>query len=75
MNRKRKLKQMYRFINRYGRIKEQGKRLNDEEYRKGSYYVAFDSKELGIFLDIGGVDKYSVYKSIVKEIRNRLMMI
>lgn len=69
MNRKQKIKQLKKFINKYGIIKTEYKRPKSEEYTKESYYAEFDSKKLGIFCSIGDVDKYHVYKTIVKDIK------
>lgn len=73
MNRKRKIKQMRKFINKYGVIKTEYKRPKDEYYRKGSYYAVFDSEKLDMVCSIGHIDKYHVYKSIVKDIKEELV--
>lgn len=73
MNRGKKLKQMKRFINKYGSINEEYKRPPDKNYppyRKGSYFAFFISDEIGCA--VGDVDKYHVYKAIVKEIKEDL---
>lgn len=72
MNRKRKTEQMRKFINRYGVIKDEYKRPKDEYYRKGSYFAVFDSEELDMVCCVGDVDKYHVYKSIAKDIKDIL---
>ena len=72
MNRKRKIKQMKKFINAHGIIKQEHKRSKDNYYRKGSYFAAFDSPKLDTFCAVGDVDKYRVYKRIVKEIKMQL---
>ena len=72
MNRSRKIKQMKKFINKYGVIKNEYKRPNDEFYRKGSYFAIFDSEKLDVVSSVGHVDKYQVYKSIVKDIKETL---
>ena len=76
MNRGKKLKQMRRFINKHGVIEIEYNRPPDKTYppyRKGSYYVRFipDKDELDI-LCIGGVNKYQVYKQIVKRIKEHI---
>lgn len=68
MNRGRKIKQMRKFINKYGVIIEEYKRPPDKNYypyRKGSYFVEFRSDKLSLSSSTGGIDKYHVYKSIV----------
>lgn len=72
MNRKRKVKQMRKLINKHGVIKTEHKRPKDEYYRKGSYYAVFDSEKLDMTSVIGHVDKYHVYKNIVKNIKEEL---
>ena len=75
MNRKKKLKYMRRFILKHGVIKEEYKRPPDKNfspYRKGSYYADFRSEELDIAASIGDVDKYQVYKNLVKLIKEEL---
>ena len=67
------MKQMRKFINKHGVIKTEGKRSKDEYYRKGSYEAVFDSEKLGIICNIGHVDKYHVYKSIVGNIKEELV--
>lgn len=76
MNRGKKLKQMHRFINKHGVIEIEYNRPPDNiypPYRKGSYYARFipDENELDI-LCIGGVNKYQVYKQIVKKIKEHI---
>lgn len=73
MNRGKKLKQMRRFINKYGVIDDEYKRPPDKyypPYRKGSYYATFLSNELGLSACVGHVDKYQVYKEIVRMIKD-----
>lgn len=72
MNRKRKIKQMRKFINKYGEIKKEYKRPKDGYYHKGSYYADFDSEKLDMNCSVGHVDKYHVYKDIVKIIKKEL---
>lgn len=72
MNRKRKIKQMRKFISKYGVIKTEYVRPKDEYYRKGSYYAVFDSEKLDICCCVGHIDKYYVYKSIVRNIKDEL---
>ena len=72
MNRGKKLKQMQRFINKYGVIDSEYKRPPDKSYppyRKGSYYAVFLSDKLGLSASIGDIDKYQVYKEIVRTIK------
>ena len=72
MNRKRKLKQMRRFIGRYGYIVDEYKRPPDKcfyPYRKGSFFVSFDSNELGLSGAYGNCSQYEVYKMICSDIR------
>lgn len=72
MNRGKKLKQMRRFINKYGVIDKEYKRPPDKSYqpyRKGSYFACFSSDELSLSVSAGDIDKYHVYKGIVKEIK------
>lgn len=72
MNRKRKTKQMRKFINNYGVIKTEYKRPKDEYYLKGSYFAVFESEKLDMICYIGHIDKYHVYKSIVRNIKEEL---
>ena len=72
MNRKRKIKQMLNFINKYGIIKTEYRRPKDEYYRKGSYYAIFDSEKLDMIYSIGHIDKYHVYKNIVRDIKEKI---
>ena len=72
MNRSQKIKQMKKIINKYGEIKTEYKKPKDEYYRKGSYYVVFDSKKLDMIYTIHDIDKYHVYKNIVKYIKYNL---
>ena len=68
MNRGKKIKQMHRFINKYGFIDKEFKRppnKNYPPYRKGSYEAIFLSDQFGISACIGHIDRYHVYKSIV----------
>lgn len=72
MNRGRKIKQMRRFINKYGYIKNECKQPKDEYYRKGSYYACFrnDSDNyMNMCMIVTDIDKYHVYKVIVEEIK------
>ena len=72
MNRGRKIKQMRHFINKYGYIKHEYKLPKDEYYRKGSYYACFigDSDKLvKMCMIITDIDKYTVYKIIMEEIK------
>ena len=76
MNRGKKLKQMRRFINKYGVIDKEYDRPPDKTfppYRKGSYFAAFYSDELDISVCTGDVDKYHVYKEIVRTIKEKIM--
>ena len=78
MNRARKLKQMRRFINKYGVIDKEYKRPPDKNYppyRKGSYFAIFISDELDLSTCVGHIDKYQVYKEFVKEINNCVRVI
>ena len=75
MNRRKKLKQMRKFINKYGIIDKEYKRPPNKSYqpyRKGSYFACFLSDELGLASCVGDTNKYYVYKEIVREI-NELM--
>lgn len=72
MNRKRKTKQMRKFIYQYGTIKTEYKRPKDSYYRKGSYFAVFDSEKLDMVCSVGHIDKYHVYKSIVQDIKDEL---
>jgi hypothetical protein len=75
MNRGKKLKQMCRFINKYGIIDQEYKRPPDKNYppyRKGSYFAVFLSDKLDLSACVGDVDKYQVYKEIVREIKDRI---
>ena len=75
MNRGRKLKQMRKFINKYGVIDDEYKRPPDKYYplyRKGSYCAVFLSDKLDLSASIGDVDKYQVYKEIVRTIKERI---
>ena len=76
MYRGKKLKQMRRFINKYGVIDKEYDRPPDKTfppYRKGSYFAAFYSDELDISVCAGDVDKYHVYKEIVRTIKEKIM--
>ena len=76
MNRGKKLKQMRRFINKYGVIDKEYDRPPDKTfspYRKGSYFAAFYSDKLDISVCAGDVDKYHVYKEIVRTIKEKIM--
>ena len=76
MNRGKKLKQMRRFINKYGVIDKEYDRPPDKTflpYRKGSYFATFFSNELDISVCAGDVDKYHVYKEIVRTIKEKIM--
>lgn len=66
---KKKIKQMRRLINKYGVITVEYKRPKDEFYRKGSYFANFNSDILDCNSCIGHIDKYNVYKSIVRDIK------
>ena len=75
MNRKRKLKQMRRFINKYGCIEHEYKRPPEKSfypYRKGSFFVSFYSNELGLSGAYGDCSQYEVYKTICGDIRQFL---
>ena len=75
MNRGKKLKQMRRFINKYGVIDKEYERLPDRDfipYRKGSYFAAFYSDKLDFSACVGNVDKYHVYKDVVNLIKERI---
>ena len=76
MNRGKKIKQMRRFINKYGVIDKEYKRPPDKNYppyRKGSYFACFLSNdELDFVSGVGHIDKYHVYKSIVSDIKEHL---
>ena len=75
MNRGRKLKQMRKFINKYGVIGDEYKRPPDKNYppyRKGSYCAVFLSDKLSLSASVGDVDKYEVYKAIVAEIKQHI---
>lgn len=75
MNRGKKLKQMRRFINKYGVVNDEYKRPPDKNYspyRKGSYYANFLSNKLDLSTSVGDVDKYAVYKEIVAEIKRNI---
>ena len=76
MNRGKKLKQMRRFINKYGVIDKEYDRPPDKTfspYRKGSHFTAYYSDELDISVCAGDVDKYHVYKEIVRTIKEKIM--
>ena len=71
-----KLKQMRRFINKYGVIDKEYDRPPDKTfspYHKGSYFTAYYSDELDISVCAGDVDKYHVYKEIVKTIKEKII--
>ena len=72
MNRGRKLKHMQKFINKYGVITTERKVAPNKAYppyRKGSYFIAFDSERLGLCVACGDVDRYRAYKGVVEEIK------
>ena len=60
---------MRRFINKYGVIDKEHKRQPDKSYRKGSYFASFVSDKLGLTACVGHIDKYQVYKSIARDIK------
>ena len=67
---------MRRFINKYGVIDKEYDRPLDKTfppYHKGSYFAAFHSDELGVSVCAGDVDKYHVYKEIVRTIKEKIM--
>ena len=75
MNRGRKIKQMKKFINKYGIIDKWYKRpacKSFPPYRKGSYVAVFLSDKLDLSSSVGDRDKYQVYKRIVKDIKERI---
>lgn len=69
INKERKIEQMREFICQYGTITTEYERPVDEYYKNGSYFAHFDSEKLDLSYSIGNIDKYSVYKNIVKEIK------
>lgn len=72
MNRGKKLKQMKRFINKYGTIMQEYKnppKKDYQPYRKGSYFIAFSSDKLGMSACATDADKYEAYKAIVNQIK------
>ena len=69
MNRKRKTFQNLKIIRRYGVITEEYKRPPEPYYPKGSYFANFQSEKLSLNCCCGDVDKYNVYKEIVKTIK------
>lgn len=76
MNRGRKIKQMRKFILKYGFISKEHSREPDKSfppYRKGSYEAVF-LDNYGITSQcVGDVDKYQVYKEIVKAIKQDII--
>lgn len=72
MNKRIAIKQMKKFINENGRIIKEYKRPRDSFYTSGSYFAVFESEELDTIAGLGNVDKYSVYKRIVEEIKGGL---
>ena len=71
MHRGKKLKQMRRFINKHGVIDNEYKRPPDKNfrpYRKGSYFASFLSSDNSLATCVGDIDKYHVYKELVKQI-------
>lgn len=72
MNRRRKIKQMKKFITKNGIIENEYKRPKDEYYRKGSYVVTFDSEKYDMFCYVSSKDKYHAYKSIIKIIKEKV---
>ena len=75
MNRGNKIKQMRRFINKYGVIDKEFKRppnKNYTPYRKRSYFATFYSDKLDFSTCVGHIDKYNVYKSIIEEIKDHI---
>lgn len=76
MNHKTKIKHMRKFINQYGTIIEEGKNLPNKAfppYRKGSYYVAFDSYDGEMVSSVGDKNKYETYKELTKIIKKILV--
>ena len=69
MNRKRKLKQMRRFLLQYGEITRDTKREPDWFYRKGSHFVAYDSYD-GCGISVGHRNRYLAYQGVVQELKN-----
>lgn len=72
MNKRNKIKQMRRYIEKYGVIITEYKRGRDSYYKKGSYYAFFDSEELDFCISAGHIDKYHVYKTIIKSIKEEI---
>lgn len=80
MNRGNKIKQMRKFILKYVTIDKERKRTPDRyypPYRKGSYEAVYTSKndECKYGGVIGHINKYEVYKSIVRDIKEYEKMI
>lgn len=73
MNRSKKIRQMRRFIDKYGFIEREYKRDPDKfyrPYRKGSYFASFFSHaKPGYSILCGDVDRYCVYKSLIESIK------
>lgn len=73
MNRKRKLKQMRRFLLQYGKITRDTKREPDWFYRKGSHFVAYLSDD-GCSIAVGHRNRYLAYQGVVQELKNWMRM-
>lgn len=69
MNRKRKLKQMRRFLLQYGEITIDVKREPDWFYRKGSHMVAYVADDNLGSIVVGHENRYLAYQSAVHELK------
>lgn len=59
---------MRKIIHKYGIIIREYERPKNISYRKGSYFVVYDSELLDFSCVVGHIDKYRAYKSIVNDI-------
>lgn len=72
MNRGKRIKMLKKIILKYGDIITEYNREPEKyyhPYRKGSYYMNYQSKSGNYSGYIGAKNKYEVYKAVVKDIK------
>ena len=72
MHRRKKLKQMLRFLNKHAKIYSEIKRPPDPDfrpYRKGSVLVVYHCEVTDGSFCVGDVNRYAAYKSIYNDVR------
>jgi len=72
MNRKRKLKQMRRFLLQHGEITMEIKNKPDWFYRKGSHMVAYVVNDDLASIVAGHKNRYLAYQSVIHELKECL---